>query len=59
MLRQLMAAMAAVACLLGSASAPAGEAVYRFSPVNQYDINLTAAYWNPITLDSLAVSAHR
>ncbi|MFZ6688502.1 phosphate/phosphite/phosphonate ABC transporter substrate-binding protein [Undibacterium sp. SXout11W] len=21
---------------------------YRFSPVNQYDINLTAAYWNPI-----------
>ena len=22
--------------------------VYNFSPVNQYDINLTAAYWNPI-----------
>jgi phosphonate transport system substrate-binding protein len=22
--------------------------VYRFSPVNQYGINLTAAYWNPI-----------
>jgi phosphonate transport system substrate-binding protein len=21
---------------------------YRFSPVNQYDINLTAAYWNPV-----------
>ena len=21
---------------------------YRFSPVNQFDINLTAAYWNPI-----------
>ncbi len=24
------------------------EAGYRFSPVNQFDINLTAAYWNPI-----------
>jgi len=23
-------------------------AAYRFSPVNQYGINLTAAYWNPI-----------
>ena len=25
-----------------------GQSVYRFSPVNQYGINLTAAYWNPI-----------
>lgn len=24
------------------------ETAYRFSPVNQYGINLTAAYWNPI-----------
>ena len=24
------------------------KSAYRFSPVNQYDINLTAAYWNPI-----------
>ena len=24
------------------------EQAYRFSPVNQYGINLTAAYWNPI-----------
>ena len=24
------------------------EAPYRFSPVNQYGINITAAYWNPI-----------
>jgi len=32
-----------------SAQAPAPEAgPYRFSPVNQYGINLTAAYWNPI-----------
>lgn len=31
------------------AQAPAPEAgTYRFSPVNQYGINLTAAYWNPI-----------
>jgi phosphonate transport system substrate-binding protein len=26
----------------------AQNAVYRFSPVNQWDINKTAAYWNPI-----------
>ena len=26
----------------------ADEAGYRFSPVNQYGINTTAAYWNPI-----------
>ncbi len=26
----------------------AQQASYNFSPVNQYDINLTAAYWNPI-----------
>ena len=24
------------------------QATYTFSPVNQYDINLTASYWNPI-----------
>lgn len=40
------AASLAWAALPGKASAqPAG---YNFSPVNQYDINLTAAYWNPI-----------
>ncbi|MCQ8896179.1 phosphate/phosphite/phosphonate ABC transporter substrate-binding protein [Limnobacter humi] len=32
---------------LGSA-AMAETAVYRFSPVNQWDITKTAAYWNPI-----------
>lgn len=43
--RRLFAALllAATAC-----AAAAGEAVYRFSPVNQWDINKTAAYWNPI-----------
>lgn len=29
-------------------TAHAQQATYNFSPVNQYDINLTAAYWNPI-----------
>ena len=40
----------AVLLMLGLAShGMAQEAgVYRFSPVNQYGINLTAAYWNPI-----------
>lgn len=33
--------------LLGS-PAYAQQTVYRFSPVNQWDINKTAAYWNPI-----------
>lgn len=33
-------------CVAGGAWA--GEAVYRFSPVNQWDIQKTAAYWNPI-----------
>lgn len=41
-------AVLAAALLLLSASAPAQDAGYRFSPVNQYGINLTAAYWNPI-----------
>lgn len=31
----------------GHAEPPQG-ATYRFSPVNQYGIHLTAAYWNPI-----------
>jgi len=39
---------ACFAVLLSATTAYADEAVYRFSPVNQYDINLTAAYWNPI-----------
>ena len=41
----------AVLCVLGSWSAAAraqDENVYRFSPVNQYGINVTAAYWNPV-----------
>jgi phosphonate transport system substrate-binding protein len=34
--------------LFGSGLAQAAPTVYRFSPVNQWDINKTAAYWNPI-----------
>ncbi|MCF8209698.1 MAG: phosphate/phosphite/phosphonate ABC transporter substrate-binding protein [Rhodoferax sp.] len=38
--------------LLGSATLPSAWAqnigTYRFSPVNQYGIELTASYWNPI-----------
>ncbi len=47
----LLSAMAFAASLAGAAlpgAAWAQQAVYNFSPVNQYDINLTAAYWNPI-----------
>lgn len=36
--------LAASACTLSWA----GDVVYRFSPVNQWDIQKTAAYWNPI-----------
>lgn len=36
------------ASLLWVTSAQAQSASYTFSPVNQHDINLTAAYWNPI-----------
>ena len=43
----LLLAMAATFAATAPAAAQ-DEAVYRFSPVNQYGINLTAAYWNPI-----------
>lgn len=44
----LYAALVALAVGLMPVPAKAQEGRYRFSPVNQYDINLTAAYWNPI-----------
>jgi phosphonate transport system substrate-binding protein len=49
-LQQHLARLAlAVGALCTSAVAAAAEPVkYRFSPVNQYGINVTAAYWNPI-----------
>lgn len=42
-------AVLALAALGGAGRAQAQDGnVYRFSPVNQYGINVTAAYWNPI-----------
>lgn len=45
-------ALASGACMVSLAllwsPAKAQQPTYNFSPVNQYDINLTAAYWNPI-----------
>lgn len=38
----------ALTTLLLISTASAQESVYRFSPVNQWDITKTAAYWNPI-----------
>lgn len=37
-----------LACFALANLAFAQSPVYRFSPVNQWDINKTAAYWNPI-----------
>lgn len=38
----------AAACLIAAAPTAAAAATYEFSPVNQYGIQDTAAYWNPI-----------
>jgi phosphonate transport system substrate-binding protein len=38
----------ALLALSGSSGAQTPEGGYRFSPVNQWDITKTAAYWNPI-----------
>ncbi|BAL25613.1 phosphate/phosphite/phosphonate ABC transporter substrate-binding protein [Azoarcus sp. KH32C] len=40
--------MFGLAALCIAFAAHAQPAVYRFSPVNQWDINKTVAYWNPI-----------
>jgi len=45
MLRRLLVLVIA---FLGCAAVHAADTTYRFSPVNQWDINKTAAYWNPI-----------
>ncbi len=46
--RRFWLILASLAAGLGAPLASAQDVTYRFSPVNQYDINLTAAYWNPI-----------
>jgi len=40
--------VATVAWIAGAVPALAQQSSYNFSPVNQWDIKLTAAYWNPI-----------
>lgn len=49
-IRVRVALTALLAMLLSGVSVGvlAQTPTYNFSPVNQYDINLTAAYWNPI-----------
>lgn len=47
-LQTAWAGLALVALSTLSGGAAAQQPAYNFSPVNQYDINLTAAYWNPI-----------
>ena len=46
MIRRLLVVLLGWLCLAPFALAQ--SPVYRFSPVNQWDINKTAAYWNPI-----------
>lgn len=46
--RRLALGLAGAWLLAGAATAQTEAPAYRFSPVNQYGINLTAAYWNPI-----------
>ncbi len=47
-MRHPLLALAALLLTCSTAWAQPQEGSYRFSPVNQFDINLTAAYWNPI-----------
>ena len=47
-IRLLAAGLFAAVIGLAGGSASAEVPSYNFSPVNQFDINLTAAYWNPI-----------
>jgi phosphonate transport system substrate-binding protein len=47
-MKKLLLALAMGAILAFPGLALAQQPSYNFSPVNQFDINLTAAYWNPI-----------
>lgn len=46
--RPCLSRLLAVVLTLLAAPLGAQDKVYQFSPVNQYGINLTAEYWNPI-----------
>lgn len=48
LLLALMTGALALSLLAHSQTVQAQQTAYNFSPVNQFDINLTAAYWNPI-----------
>jgi phosphonate transport system substrate-binding protein len=48
LLARLGGLLCAVALLASGPAAAQTEPAYRFSPVNQHGIALTAAYWNPI-----------
>jgi phosphonate transport system substrate-binding protein len=47
-LRCLATLLCGIATLAAAPARAQDATAYRFSPVNQYGINLTAAYWNPI-----------
>jgi len=47
-MKKYLLALAAFLLTLTPAWGQPANGGYRFSPVNQFDINLTAAYWNPI-----------
>ncbi len=44
----VLGAGASLACVRPGRATTQTQRVYRFSPVNQYGIDLTARYWNPI-----------
>ena len=46
--RTLARALVLAAAIAAASTAAHAQPAYRFAPVNQYGINLTAAYWNPI-----------
>jgi phosphonate transport system substrate-binding protein len=46
--RSTLLALGALAAVVALPCAAEGARTYRFSPVNQYGIALTAEYWNPI-----------
>lgn len=47
-MKKILAFLTILLTSLPYAAPASGDPAYRFSPVNQYDIQLTAAYWNPI-----------
>jgi phosphonate transport system substrate-binding protein len=47
-LRAIAAGVLASVCAVVPVSSQSQPVAYNFSPVNQYDIGLMAAYWNPI-----------